>query len=506
MEITLTNTPLLLAIDQGTTSSRAIIYDASGNTISTAQIEFAQHYPNDGWVEHEPDDIWSTVASVTKAAISDANEKMPDATIIAAGITNQRETTLVWNKKTGAPIYRAIVWQDRRTAALCAELKAQGHEPTVTAKTGLRLDPYFSATKVKWILDNVDGARDAANKGDLAFGTVDSFLIWKLTGGKVHATDITNASRTCLFDINKQTWDEELLSIFDIPASVLPEVKDCAAEFGITSKDAIGAEIPINGVAGDQQAAAIGQACFEPGSIKSTYGTGCFVIVNTGATPVLSKNNLLTTIAYRINGETHYAIEGSIFIAGAAIQWLRDELGIIKDAAETEALAASLSDNGGVYLVPAFTGLGAPYWDPDARGAIFGMTRGTNRAHLARAGLESVVYQTTDLLAAISADGIAPKALKVDGGMVANDWAMQFLSDMSGITVERPVVTETTAFGAASLAGLQAGLYASLSDIQKSWRLERAFTPTMKPSERTLLLDGWSNAVARTRSANSVSA
>lgn len=500
----MTDRSLLLAIDQGTTSSRAIIYDAEGKTITVAQEEFAQHYPADGWVEHAPEDIWSTVVNVVRAAITQLEEIAPDATIAAIGITNQRETTLVWNRKTGEPVHRAIVWQDRRTAPICATLKQDGLEESVRSKTGLRLDPYFSATKVKWILDNVEGAREAANNGDLAFGTVDSFLIWKLTGGKVHATDVTNASRTCLFDINTQRWDEELLAIFDIPSSLLPTVKDCAADFGVTTKDAIGTEIPICGVAGDQQAAAIGQACFEPGSIKSTYGTGCFVIVNTGPKPILSKNNLLTTIAYRIKGETHYAIEGSIFIAGAAIQWLRDELGIIKDAAETEALAASLSDNGGIYLVPAFTGLGAPYWDPDARGAIFGLTRGANKAHLARAGLESVVYQTTDLLSAISADGIAPTSLKVDGGMVANDWAMQFLSDLSNINVERPVVTETTAFGAASLAGLQIGLQSSLSDIQKSWQLERAFSPSMDQAHRTSLLQNWKNAVSRTRSSQSV--
>jgi len=495
----LKNSPLLLAIDQGTTSSRAIVYDHQGQSVATAQKEFAQHYPADGWVEHDPNDIWHTVTNVTEKAAKEAQEKYPDRKIIGAGITNQRETTLVWNRKTGEPVYNAIVWQDRRTAATCAALKEKNLEETVTAKTGLRLDPYFSATKVAWILDNVDGARLAAERGDLAFGTVDCFLIWKLTNGLHHVTDVTNASRTCIYNIHDQVWDPELLKIFNIPASMLPEVKDCAAEFGVIDKNITGMEIPILGVAGDQQAAAIGQSCFTPGSIKSTYGTGCFVLVNTGTHAPFSKNNLLTTIAYRLKGETHYAIEGSIFIAGAAIQWLRDELGIIANAEETEALAKSLDDNAGTYLVPAFTGLGAPYWDPDARGLMCGLTRGTNRAHFARAALESVVYQTADLITAIEADGAKPLTLKVDGGMVANNWVMQFLSDILNLEVKRPVVTETTAYGVACLAGLQAGIFTSLTDIEKNWKLDRSYTPSISNNERTRLLTGWKRAVERAR-------
>ena len=490
---------LLLAIDQGTTSSRAIIYDVNGQTIASAQEEFAQHYPNDGWVEHDPDDIWKTTATVTRNAVGTARDQYSDAEIVAAGITNQRETTLVWNRKTGKPIYNAIVWQDRRTADFCTALKKKGLEASVIEKTGLRLDPYFSATKIAWILDNVSGAREAAERGDLAFGTVDSFLIWNLTDRNNHVTDITNASRTCLFNIHDQSWDDDLLTIFNIPRSMLPEVKDCAAEFGVIAKEYTGVEIPILGVAGDQQAAAFGQACFEPGSIKSTYGTGCFVLVNTGDKVTMSKNNLLTTIGYRVHGKTSYAIEGSIFIAGAAIQWLRDELGVIASAAETEPLAASLKSNGGTYLVPAFTGLGAPYWDPNARGLICGLTRGTNRAHFARAALESVVYQTADLISAIKADGVSPASLKVDGGMVANGWAMQFLADLLDLTVERPTVIETTAYGAASLAALQAGIFTSLDDVSKNWSLDHAFQPTIAAEDRATLLSGWAHAVARAR-------
>lgn len=490
-------TPLLLAIDQGTTSSRAIVFDRKGAIVSVAQKEFAQHYPADGWVEHDPEDIWETVLSVSREAISKA--ETDSAKIVGIGITNQRETSLVWNRLTGEPLYNAIVWQDRRTAQTCADLKAKDLEEKVTSKTGLLLDPYFSATKVAWILDKVEGARGLAKKGQLAFGTVDSYLIWKLTGGKMHVTDVTNASRTNLYNIRTHEWDKELLSIFNVPASMMPVVKECADDFGQSTPDLFGRAIPIAGVAGDQQAAAIGQACFSKGSIKSTYGTGCFVLVNTGDEPVASKNNLLTTIGYRINGKTSYAIEGSIFIAGAAIQWLRDELGIIKDAAETQSLASSLPDNGGVYLVPAFTGLGAPHWDPNARGAIYGLTRGAGRAHLARAALESVVYQTADLINAISADGVTPKALKVDGGMVSNDWAMKFLADILDIQVERPEVMETTALGAACMAGLQTGVYSSLKDIENLWQKNAQFDPSMESAMRDQLMAGWQNAVNRTK-------
>ncbi len=494
----MSDNPLLLAIDQGTTSSRAIVFDRAGRIVSVAQQEFAQHYPSDGWVEHNPTDIWDTVAAVSREAMGEAEASK--GVVAAIGITNQRETTLVWNRMTGEPLYNAIVWQDRRTADECARLKAKDYEKTVTAKTGLLLDPYFSATKVAWILDHVEGARTLAKKGHLAFGTVDSYLIWKLTGGKMHVTDVTNASRTSLYNIHTHEWDEELLSIFNVPASMMPVVKDCADDFGLTTANLFGREIPIAGVAGDQQAAAIGQACFTPGSIKSTYGTGCFVLVNTGEKAVASKNHLLTTIGYRINGETSYAIEGSIFIAGAAVQWLRDELGIIKNAAETEGLARSLSDNGGVYLVPAFTGLGSPHWDPSARGAIYGLTRGSGRAHLARAALESVVYQTADLLTAMSADGATPEVLRVDGGMVLNDWAMQFLADVLGISVERPEVMETTALGAACMAGLQVGIYSSLDDIANLWRSNAKFEPAMEPGEKAKLMAGWQKAVDRTKS------
>ncbi len=491
------NTPLLLAIDQGTTSSRAIVFDRKGAIVSVAQKEFAQHYPADGWVEHDPEDIWETVLSVSREAISKAESD--SAKIVGIGITNQRETSLIWNRLTGDPLYNAIVWQDRRTAQTCADLKAKDLEAKVTSKTGLLLDPYFSATKVAWILDKVEGARELAKKGQLAFGTVDSYLIWKLTGGKMHVTDVTNASRTNLYNIHTHEWDKELLSIFNVPASMMPVVKECADDFGQSTPGLFGRAIPIAGVAGDQQAAAIGQACFSKGSIKSTYGTGCFVLVNTGDEPVASKNNLLTTIGYRINGKTSYAIEGSIFIAGAVMQWLRDELGIIKDAAETQSLADSIPDNGGVYLVPAFTGLGAPHWDPNARGAIYGLTRGAGRAHLARAALESVVYQTADLINAISADGVSPKALKVDGGMVSNDWAMKFLADILDIQVERPEVMETTALGAACMAGLQTGVYSSLKDIENLWQKNAQFDPSMESAMRDQLMAGWQNAVNRTK-------
>jgi glycerol kinase len=478
----------ILSIDQGTTSSRAMLFDETGHAAFTAQQEFTQHFPRDGWVEHNAEEIWVTTLAVVREAIAKARADRRD--IAAIGITNQRETTVVWDRSSGEPVYHAIVWQDRRTADYCNSLRSQGHELMVTEKTGLLLDPYFSGTKVNWILDNVSGARARADNGELAFGTIDCFLIWRLTGGKVHATDATNASRTLMFNIHQQRWDSELLDMLTIPDSLLPEVRDCAADFGNTSKNLLDAEIPIAGVAGDQQAALIGQACFEPGMIKSTYGTGCFMILNTGEQALASGNRLLTTVGYRLNGKTTYALEGSIFVAGAAVQWLRDGIGIIDSAHETEALAASLDSNMGVYLVPAFTGLGAPHWDPDARGAIFGITRDTGVAELVRATLESVCYQTFDLLEA---------KRRVDGGMVQNNWLCQFLADMLDIIVERPVETETTALGAAYLAGLQVGLFTSLEDISTRWRAEREFDPAMDSSQRNLLLADWHEAVIKVK-------
>ncbi|MEM9014724.1 MAG: glycerol kinase GlpK [Pseudomonadota bacterium] len=483
----------ILAIDQGTTSSRAILFDRDSNLLRVAQKEFAQHYPKDGWVEHDPEDIWRTTLETAKEAISmNADETA------AIGITNQRETTVIWDRETGAPIYNAIVWQDRRTADLCDSLRAKGLESEITERTGLLLDPYFSASKVAWILDNVDGARARAEAGELAFGTIDCFLIWRLTGGKMHATDATNASRTSLFNIHKNDWDPRLLEIFRVPAGLLPEVKNCADDFGESDARHFGKSIPIAGVAGDQQAASIGQAGFSEGAIKSTYGTGCFLLTHTGADAARSTNKLLTTIAYRIGGETAYALEGSIFVAGAAVQWLRDELGLFESASETEALAASLDSNHGVYLVPAFTGLGAPHWRPDARGAIVGLTRGVGKAAFARAALESVAYQTHDLMKAISADGVEAGVLRVDGGMVANNWLMQFLADILQTPVERPVVMETTALGAAYLAGLQIGIYRGTEEISKMWRRDAKFDPAMSVSKRDQLLRGWRDALART--------
>jgi glycerol kinase len=474
-----------------------MLFDENGHSAFTAQQEFTQHFPRDGWVEHNAEEIWVTTLAVVREAIAKARADRRD--IAAIGITNQRETTVVWDRSSGEPVYHAIVWQDRRTADYCDSLRSQGHELMVTEKTGLLLDPYFSGTKVNWILDNVSGARARADNGELAFGTIDCFLIWRLTGGKVHATDATNASRTLMFNIHQQRWDSELLDMLTIPDSLLPEVRDCAADFGNTSKNLLDAEIPIAGVAGDQQAALIGQACFEPGMIKSTYGTGCFMILNTGEQALASGNRLLTTVGYRLNGKTTYALEGSIFVAGAAVQWLRDGIGIIDSAHETEALAASLDSNMGVYLVPAFTGLGAPHWDPDARGAIFGITRDTGVAELVRATLESVCYQTFDLLEAKRRDGLAPTRLRVDGGMVQNNWLCQFLADMLDIIVERPVETETTALGAAYLAGLQVGLFTSLEDISTRWRAEREFDPAMDSSQRNLLLADWHEAVIKVK-------
>ena len=488
----------ILAIDQGTTSSRSILFDGNLRVVATAQEEFPQHYPASGWVEHDPSDLWSTAAGTARAVIEKAGINATNITAI--GITNQRETTLIWDRKTGEPIHNAIVWQDRRTADTCAALKAAGHEPMITAGTGLLLDPYFSGTKIKWLLDHVPGARQRAEAGELAFGTVDTFLIWKLTGGRVHATDATNAARTLIYNIAKGEWDAEICGLLDIPMSMLPKVKDCAADFGTTRADLFGREIPILGAAGDQQAATIGQACFQPGMMKSTYGTGCFALLNTGADMVPSTNRLLTTIAYRLNGQTTYALEGSIFIAGAVVQWLRDGLKIIREARETQPLADAADPTQDVVLVPAFTGLGAPYWRPDCRGAVYGLTRNSGPAELARAALESVGYQTRDLLEAMRSDwgAAADGILRVDGGMTASDWAMQFLSDILGAPVDRPVVTETTALGAAYLAGLQAGIYPQPDEFQKSWALERRFSPAMDPATRDAKYARWGRAVAAT--------
>jgi len=488
-------THLILAIDQGTTSSRTLVFNETGNILFTAQKEFPQIYPADGWVEHDPEAIWETTLETLKKAYAFAKDA--DGTIVGIGITNQRETTLVWDRKTGKAIYNAIVWQDRRTADICREIKTGYDEKHLTEKTGLLLDPYFSSTKAAWILDHVDGARARASKGELAFGTVDSYLIFRLTGGAVHATDATNASRTNLFNIHSSDWDPELLDLFNVPANVLPDVKDCADDYGMTDAEILGESLPILGVAGDQQAAAIGQACFDKGDIKSTYGTGCFVILNTGDTCITSQNKLLSTVCYRLDGKTTYALEGSIFIAGAAVQWLRDGIGIIKDAQETEAMASALDHNHGVYLVPAFTGLGAPHWDPDARGGLFGITRDTTPDHIARAAVESVCYQTRDLFEAMAADGVRPASLRVDGGMVHNSWMVQFLSDVLDIPVERPKVLETTALGAAYLVGLQAGIYDSLADVTQNWQRERGFESTMEAEERDKLITGWDAAVKR---------
>jgi len=488
----------LLSIDQGTTSTRAMLFDENGKACYTVQKEFTQYFPHDGWVEHDPEEIWSTTLSVVIDALSKA--KQDDVSVAAIGITNQRETTVIWNRATGKPIYNAIVWQDRRTADYCESLRAKDKESVVTAKTGLLLDPYFSGTKVNWILNHVDGAREQANLGELAFGTIDTFLIWRLTQGAVHATDATNASRTMLFNIHTQSWDKALLDLLEVPKSLLAEVKDSSADFGVTSQALLGVAIPIGGVAGDQQAALIGQACFQPGMIKSTYGTGCFMMLNTGSQVIESKNRLLTTVAYRLNGVTTYALEGSIFVAGAAIQWLRDGIGIIDSAADSEKMAASLASNAGVYLVPAFTGLGAPHWDPDARAAIFGMTRDTGPAELVRATLESVCYQTSDLLNAMNGDGQAPLSIRIDGGMVQNNWLCDFLADVLGVDVERPQETETTALGAAYLAGLQVGIFDSINTIAKNWQSESKFKADMDESKRSLLLANWHKAVRKVTS------
>jgi glycerol kinase len=489
---------LIMALDQGTTSSRTILFDQNYHIVEQTQQEFTQHFPADGWVEHDPMDIWNTTLATAKQAL--ANTGVSAADIAAIGITNQRETTVIWDRQSGQPIYNAIVWQDRRTAALCNQLKDQGLEATVTEKTGLLLDPYFSATKVAWILDNVDGARAQAERGELAFGTVDSWLLWNLTGGE-HATDATNASRTMLYNIHNGDWDDELLALFNVPRSLLPRVKDSAADFGSTSL--LGETINIFGIAGDQQAATLGQACFDIGMMKSTYGTGCFALLNTGDTAVTSTNRLLTTIAYQLDGKPTYALEGSIFIAGAAVQWLRDGLGIIESASQSGQLAEDADPSQAVYMVPAFTGLGAPWWDADARGALFGLTRGTGPAEIAKAALESVCYQTLDLLNAMRADWTqgasqgADTVLRVDGGMVASDWTMQCLADILQAPVDRPVIAETTALGAAWLAGSRAGVWPDQAGFAASWQLDSNFAPQMPIEQRDIKVAGWNKAVRR---------
>ncbi|MCQ1836022.1 glycerol kinase GlpK [Neorhizobium galegae] len=489
----------VLAIDQGTTSTRAIVFDGDMRIAGIGQKEFTQIFPKSGWVEHDPEEIWETVLWAIKQALKEA--KLKASEIAAIGITNQRETVVVWERESGKPIHNAIVWQDRRTASYCEKLKRQDLEKLFTRRTGLLLDPYFSGTKLSWMLANVKGARARAAKGELCFGTIDTFLIWRLTGGKSFVTDATNASRTLIYNIADNRWDEDLLEILRIPAAMLPEVKDCADEFGITDESLFGAAIPILGVAGDQQAAVIGQACFEPGMMKSTYGTGCFAVLNTGADMVRSKNRLLTTIAYRLNGETTYALEGSIFIAGAAVQWLRDGLGIIERASQTGELAEQADPQQEVYLVPAFTGLGAPYWDAEARGAMFGLTRATGPAEFARAALEAVCYQTRDLYDAMQKDwrnANGNTVLRVDGGMVASDWTMQRLSDLLDAPVDRPTILETTALGAAWLAGSKAGVWPDQKAFAKSWARQRRFEPQMDEKTRSAKIRGWKDAVRRT--------
>jgi glycerol kinase len=481
----------ILSFDQGTTSSRAIIFDQAGSIISIAQKEFTQLYPQPGWVEHDAAEIWGTQLAVAVEAVSKAGLKATD--IAAIGITNQRETTVVWDKETGTPLHNAIVWQDRRTADFCDQLKVKSGK-LIQEKTGLIVDAYFSATKIRWILDNVEGARKKAQEGKLAFGTIDTWLVWKLTGGKVHATDITNASRTMLFNIHTCTWDEELLKIMDVPASMLPIVRSSSEVFGETDAQILAAQIPIAGIAGDQQAALFGQMCTEPGMVKNTYGTGCFMLMNIGDKPILSKNNLVTTIAWKIDGKVQYALEGSIFIGGAVVQWLRDGLGIIKNSSEVEALARSVPDNGGVYLVPAFAGLGAPYWDQHARGTMVGITRGTTSAHIARASIESIALQTMDVLTAMQADAGKPiKELRVDGGATANDLMLQIQANVLQATVIRPEITETTAIGAAYLAGLAVGFWKNIDEIKKQWKLNKSFSPD--GADANHLTKGWLKAI-----------
>ncbi len=487
----------LLAIDQGTSSSRTVIYDHDARVVASHQQEFPQLYPQPGWVEHDPEAIWESVTAVTRGAMQKASAAASD--ISAIGITNQRETTVIWDRETGAPVYNAIVWQDRRTAKHCHALKNEGHEAAVAAKTGLRLDPYFSGTKIGWILDNIDGVRARAEAGRLAFGTIDSFLLWRLTGGRVHATDATNASRTLLYNIHTQEWDDELLELLRIPRALLPDVRDCAAAYGIATDDCLGGNVPVCGIAGDQQAALIGQAGFETGMTKSTYGTGCFVVANTGNKALASSNHLLTTIAMRIGGEVTYGLEGSVFVAGSAMQWLRDELKVIDSAPESEAIAKRTGVVEDVYVVPAFAGLGAPYWDPDARGAILGLTRGSGRDDVVTATLQSVAFQTVDLVESMSQDGIRPSVIRVDGGMVANDWFLQFLADVLDIPVERPGNVESTVLGAAYLAGFEAGIVASPAELGRLWQRDALFEPAMEKAQRERLLAGWGDAVRRVR-------
>ncbi len=491
-------TGAILAIDQGTTSSRAIVFGADLTVLGVGQQEFPQHFPASGHVEHDPDDIWTTTLATARTAIDRA--KLLPQNIAALGITNQRETCLLWDRRTGKPLHRALVWQDRRTHDTCQRLKAEGHEPLITAKTGLLLDPYFSATKLAWLLDHVPGARALAVAGHVAAGTIDTFLLWCLTGGRVHATDATNASRTMLYDIHRGNWDDDLLRLFNVPRNILPAIHDSAADFGTTDAALLGAAIPIRGVAGDQQAALVGQACFAPGMMKSTYGTGCFALLNTGTTPVASTNRLLTTVAYQLGGQRTYALEGAIFIAGAAVQWLRDGLKIIDSASQSSALAASADPQQDVVLVPAFVGLGAPYWQPDARGAIFGLSRNSGPAEFARAALESVAFQTHDLLTAMQRDwpAQAQTVLRVDGGMVASDWTMQALADIINAPVDRPKVLETTALGAAWLAGHQAGVWPDQTGFSKLWHRDRQFTPQMASATRTRKLAYWQRAVTAT--------
>ena len=485
----------IIAIDQGTTSSRAILFNLKGKPIYSSQKEFTQYFPKSGWVEHNPEEIWSTTKKTLRDVISKA--KKLRGNILTIGITNQRETTILWDKKTGKTVYKAIVWQDRRTEDFCKKLRKQNRETIIFNKTGLLIDPYFSGTKIKWILDNVPLAKRLMNNQRLLFGTIDSFLIWKLTKGEVHATDATNASRTMIYNISSNKWDDTILKLFKIKKHILPEVKDCSDDYGYTHPSITGKSIPITGVIGDQQAATVGQCCFEPGSLKSTYGTGAFVLLNTGLRKIYSKNRLLTTIGYRLNGKTTYALEGSIFIAGAGVQWLRDRMKFIKQAPESEKIVKSLKNNAGIYLVPAFTGLGAPYWNANARGVLSGITRDTGPKEVVRSIIESVAYQTHDLFEAMKHDGLRPRVVKVDGGMVMNNWFTQFLSDVVNVKIFRPKVHETTALGAAFMAGLKIGVYKSLKDISKNWSLEKKFTPKMKNKLRNTLLKGWSKAIKR---------
>ena len=488
----------ILALDQGTTSSRAILFDQAGSVVAVAQREFTQYFPQPGWVEHDANEIWSTQAGVLTECV--AQKGLGFGQIAAIGITNQRETVVVWDRATGEPIHRAIVWQDRRTAGMCDDLKKAGVEPMIRQKTGLVLDAYFSGTKLKWILDHVAGARPRAESGRLAFGTIDTWLAWKLTGGAVHITDASNASRTLLYNIHTNQWDDDLLKLLNIPRAVLPEVRASSERYGETAASLFGARVPVAGMAGDQQAALFGQMCLQPGLLKNTYGTGAFIMLNTGNQPVFSKNNLLTTIAWQIGDQTTYALEGSIFIAGAVVQWLRDGLGLIRASAEIEPLAMTVKDNGGVYLVPAFAGLGAPHWDPSARGTILGLTRGTTAGHLARAALEGVAFQTAEVLAAMQADsGIPAKELRVDGGMTGNDLLMQFQSDILGIPLVRPRVRETTALGAAYLAGLAVGFWKNMEELQKQWQPDTAFHPAMDAAKVAELKGHWDKAVRRAK-------